>query len=451
MNICFVSNFEKTKVFDSIAQELSNCNINIFWIAVNKNYYQFLVERYPEESVLLLNKKIEQIETTFNKDCKLNEIVYNDRFLSKNLNEGVSFLKKAQGHIYNFLVENRIRAIFGELTWAHELLISRIANQIIEFKCNYYNPHGVRIPNGRFAFFEKETEYIEIDHKVSYGDLNAPLLRLEKPDYAKRNEEKIKESLRIGKRFQRLTNFITGVNIEKNDPSLLYDFGSRLKRGVSEEFNKNMYRNINRKPLNYVKNKKYVLLTLHKQPEASIDVLGKYYNDQLILAHNIWQILPQDWFLVVKEHSNAIGDRGINFYKNITSLPNAILIDELCDSHKLIEQSEAVFTVSGTIAYEAALLEKTSFTFASVFFNEIKFCHQVYLSDFVKYNSLYDLIETKNKNNSGKMDIQTFSNFLYANTFVGQWSPAREETFSPQNIKSLVSAILNKLNYNSNN
>ena len=79
--------------------------------------------------------------------------------------------------------------------------------------------------------------------------------------------------------------------------------------------------------------------------------------------------MPPDFYIVVKEHTNAIGNRSYSFFQKIKELRNSIIVHETIDSHKLIDMAEAIFTVSGTIAYEAALKSKPAFTFADIFFN----------------------------------------------------------------------------------
>ena len=444
MNICFVSNFTKTIIFDKVAKRLIEEGFGVFWVVVNHKYKEFLLKDYEEKNVLYLNKEFSNKKNEAQGNYKINELVINDRFLSKDVALGQEFLKNIQNPIYNFISSNSITSIFGELTWAHEILISRIARNNTSLNCRYYNPHVVRIPNNRFAFFENEKEDIELKDD-SLSDIDAPLIKLEKPDYLKVNDEIVRKSISFRQRFKRLKRFISAENVEKNDPSLLYKFDQRLKRGVKEELNKIRYRGIKKVGRDEIIEKKFILYTLHKQPEASIDVVGRYYNDQSVLIRNICQILPDNWFLVVKEHSNAIGDRNPKFYEDIWKLPRTILVDEKCDSYDLIDHCQAVFTVSGTIAYEAAILKKISFTFAPMFFNKLQFCHRITLEDFRDHSSFIELEEMKNTQNKEKMDLQAFSNFLYANTYEGSWNPALETSLSPDNINLLSKAVLSLL------
>ena len=72
---------------------------------------------------------------------------------------------------------------------------------------------------------------------------------------------------------------------------------------------------------------KYVLLTLHKQPEASIDLFDHYNSNQLELATTIANSLPMHYTLMIKEHSNAIGDRGAKWFKQLKKIKNITLVN----------------------------------------------------------------------------------------------------------------------------
>lgn len=116
---------------------------------------------------------------------------------------------------------------------------------------------------------------------------------------------------------------------------------------------------------------------MHKQPEASIDVLGTEYSNQIELIKKISIHVPSQYKIYVKEHSNAIGDRPLKYLKNIQKIPNVRLIHPNTDSHELIKNSSLVITISGTIAYEAAIFGVKSATLSPMFFNTLPSCKQI--------------------------------------------------------------------------
>ena len=155
-----------------------------------------------------------------------------------------------------------------------------------------------------------------------------------------------------------------------------------------------------------------MVYTLHKQPEASVDIVGRYYDDQYINIRNIWRILPEDWHIVIKEHTNAIGDRSLGFFKRIKKLRNLILLDEKVNSHKIIQDSKAIFSVSGSIAYEAALIGKPAFLFAPIFFDKLRNCHTISLQTLRDTNSIYDLLDFWEKELENQLSVEKFTKYL---------------------------------------
>ncbi|WP_179337523.1 hypothetical protein [Winogradskyella ludwigii] len=443
-NICFISNYYKTQVFVEIAKTLKNHNIESFWIIPNKKQYDELQDIFPINQLLYIGKKEvlstnNSIETSI--DFKINELVYGDRVLKHEPSKwSYDYLNKLSSLYSNFIIENNISYVFGELTWAHELIAFRLLSQDKSLNCKFINPHTIRIPNGRFTFFTNEfqSNILETENNANVKD---DFIKLEKPAYLALNDKLLAKKGTISHSLVLLKNFILRTNQDANDPTLYSNPYHQFKIRTAEIYNRIIFKNFvtETKIETLPKDKKRVLFTLHKQPEASIDVIGRYYENQLDLIHNIWRILPKDYVLLVKEHSNAIGDRDFSFYKSVKNLRNVYLIDNKADTHKLLDSISAVFTVSGTIAYEAALKSKHSFTFAPTFFNKLKGCKQIAWSDF-KENSLDNLI----KENTEGLDHAEFSKWLLQNSYEGIMSDSFGDPrcVMSENIECLSKAFL---------
>ena len=443
-NICFISNYYKTQVFVEIAKTLKNHNIESFWIIPNKKQYDELQDIFPINQLLYIGKKEvlstnSNIETSI--DFKINELVYGDRVLKHEPSKwSYDYLNKLSPLYSDFIKENNISYVFGELTWAHELIAYRLLSQNKALNCEFLNPHTIRIPNGRFTFFTNEfqSNILEADKNINAkGDF----IKLEKPAYLALNDKLLAKKGKLSHNLVLLKNFIFRTNQDSNDPTLYSNPISQFKVKTAEIYNRVIFKNFISETAiaSLPKDKKRVLFTLHKQPEASIDVIGRYYENQLDLIHNIWRILPKDYVLLVKEHSNAIGDRNFNFYKRVKKLPNTYLIDNKADTHLLLDSISAVFTVSGTIAYEAALKNKHSFTFAPTFFNKLKGCKQIRWADF-KEHTLEQLIKV----NTEGLDHSEFSKWLLENSYEGIMSDAFGDprSVSEDNIKALSNAFI---------
>lgn len=435
-NICFVANYTFTYLFHELAETLKEEGINVFWIANNQKIYHYLLEKYGAQKVLYISRKDFERTSRPIGDYKLNELIYGDRVLRLEPQNGLQFLTNIQRPIYDFLKNHQIKMVMGEVTWAHEALIHRICKNRPELHCTYLSPHVVRIPEGRFAFFkdERKSEIFECWNDVSCDEP----IKAKKPEYLKINDRKIKKISSLKGRLDRIRRFFTNENMDPLDPTLIVNQKWRFQSRFTEEWNRTRYQSIKRTSFNEVE-EPYVFLGLHKQPEASVDICGRYYEDQLQNIKNIWRALPQGWKLVIKEHTNAIGDRSTHFYKAIQALPNVVLVEETTNSYEIIRQAQLVITVTGTIAYEAALMNIPSATFAPVFFNKINSCKQITLEDL----NNYQLDEIAAQLNSQANNRLEFSQYLMNNSFEGKfYDPlTTKASLAPQNIQNISFAI----------
>lgn len=412
-NICFISNFSKTEFFEKVADTLGS-EVKVYWIAVNNRIYEKLKEKYGCDKVLLINKGSISSRGQVIGDYKLNELIYGDRLLVENSKTGLQYLQSIQKPIFSFLKDNSISFVLGEMTWSHELLIHRIINDKLKGKCIFLNPHTVRIPNGRFAFFydEFQSKFYSPKKKL---DTNQKF-EIQKPDYLSKNDELRKERGSLIGLMKRGGGFLMNKHYEPNDPTRM-NRRQTLSVFIKEFYNKKYYQLFIKRQNDLASGKKFVLFTLHKQPEASIDVLGRYYEDQLSMIKNIWRLLPNDYSLLVKEHTNALGDRNPDFYKEVLKLNNVVLVDEKADSKLLMQNSEAVFTISGTIAYEATLAGKFAFTFADCFFNGFGRCFKISMNDLRYSNNYFDFLgKLEDQNNS----VENLKDYVLLNSFEGQ-------------------------------
>jgi Capsule polysaccharide biosynthesis protein len=103
----------------------------------------------------------------------------------------------------------------------------------------------------------------------------------------------------------------------------------------------------------------YFLWALQYRPESSVKVLGEG-RDEVEEILKVASNLPEGFFLAVKENALMIGSRSLGFYKILEENRKIILLDPNISSIELILQSRGVIGISGTILFEAALLNKPS-------------------------------------------------------------------------------------------
>lgn len=443
-SLLFLANYTKTQFFDAVALELQATGAAISWICVNERLYHDLAAKYGTDNVLLIDLREAGQSSPAIGEYKLNELIYGDRALRHIPEKALRYLTNIQQPIYDFLQTHLPAFAIGETTWAHELLVRRIVTERTELGCQFVSPATVRIPTGRFAFFLGETQetMLELQKDSTDRSLELPPARIARPDYFAIMNRNVKNSRRVSRRLLRLKRFVTKENIVPDDPTLIHSDWTRFKLRVTEELNKETYHLVKRSTLERLDGKKFVLVALHKQPEASIDVLGRYYEDQYQNIANVWRALPSEWLLVVKEHTNAIGDRGLAFYRKLQQLPNVVIIDEHADSHELIRRAELVVTVSGTVAYEAALMGKPAVTFAPVFFNHTPACRHIGIEELQSCRSLADLIP------KAELSADDLREYVRKNSFEGIVSDPLSDPrcMEPSNVRKVADAFQEVLN-----
>lgn len=398
---CFIANYHLTPLQSALARRLTARGIRVCWIVVNTRLAQILEDDgWPREHTLHLRLDTPSPDQSFTAvPLKFHDLLHADRALRHRPKTGMRYLNAAAHAIHAFLERECPDFVFGENTWAHERLAAALCAASGGAR-QYLAPHTVRFPSGRWGFFQGEDQARLVGGSGKGGGAAAHPLAAARPQdmtppsYVARNNELIANSRTLRARLNRLKRFVTRENIDPTDPTHIQGRLDTLRVMGKEEINRILYRFVDRLPIDAAAlARPFVLYAMHKQPESSIDVLGRYYEDQFKVIHAIWRSLPPGWSIYVKEHTNAIGDRGPAFYKQINRLPNAYVIDEKASARQLIKEAHAVFTVTGTIAYEAALLGRPSFTFAPVFFNRLKWCTYIKLDDLRECPDLDLLIE----------------------------------------------------------
>jgi len=123
-----------------------------------------------------------------------------------------------------------------------------------------------------------------------------------------------------------------------------------------------------------VEGEDYVYMPLHLIPESSVFVKASYYVDEANLVEQVSKSLPIGWKLYVKEHQAMLGERALSFYQKIAELHNVrvVQINHYKDPKPWIMKAKGIVTITGTAAYEAALLGKKSIVFGEVPFSLIE-------------------------------------------------------------------------------
>lgn len=116
--------------------------------------------------------------------------------------------------------------------------------------------------------------------------------------------------------------------------------------------------------------KPYIYVALHYQPEKSTLPDGGAFTHQLLMIQMLSRAIPKDWSIYIKEHAiqfspNTAGERCRDkyFYKDLLSLSNVKLVPMSTSPFDLIDNSQAVATVTGTSGLEAVIRGKPVLAF----------------------------------------------------------------------------------------
>lgn len=390
MNILFFTNHYKTLFFHALASRLEKKGHTICWISTSRIWSDWLIDHDVPHSHILdlttygpewsakkkLTESEEQALTSIEQagGLTINNIILMDRLLRlKPHIYARSHMYVVQREVKKFLIDQNIKILFLEATWASELLTIMIGKLL---RLSTYRPHTIRIPGARFAFFEghqqlalrfirppEQKDFDEAEKFYKHFHRHQP-----RPAYWYTNNKLPKVRLNWMRKLPTNISRRATDPYDEMQPPPLYLVRKRLK----EAWNSGMISLF--KPFETASlpsAKPYVLYTVHQQPEASIDVLGPCYSNQMELIKSLARSLPSTHDLYVKEHRVSIGERNIGWYKEVKKIPGVRLIDPFADSHDLINQAALLVTVTGTSAYEAAVYGKPAATAVPMFFGPI--------------------------------------------------------------------------------
>jgi len=124
-----------------------------------------------------------------------------------------------------------------------------------------------------------------------------------------------------------------------------------------------------------LQNDKYVYFPLHYRPERTSNPDGGVFYDQIIPISMISEALPDGWLIYVKEHPSQLSmmlagecGRTTQYYDEIARLRGVKFIEPDYSSKALLMHSQAAATITGTIAWEAALNGRRAFYFGFPWF-----------------------------------------------------------------------------------
>ncbi|HUO87267.1 MAG TPA: hypothetical protein VM617_07735 [Thermoanaerobaculia bacterium] len=358
--------------------------------------------------------------------------------------DALRYLAVCARRIDEYLADRRIEAVFGEQTWAFELLVGQLCRAR---GIPHLLPHTVRVPDGRFAFFDpyrelapvRVREVHEADRRAARETLATFREHRPRPAYMAVDRAVLRLDPR---RLHLLWRHVADL---AGDP---WDETSRRPLALIADHTRQALRaRAHRRLAPYERSlpvdRPFVLFPLHMQPEATIDVKGQPYTDQAELVRAMVRTLPLDHELWVKEHPSALARRPRSLYRELLAIPGVRLLAPELPTFDLIERAALVVTVTGTAAYEAALLGRPAATIAPIFFEEV-----VRFPRFDPFaQSLREMLAAAAERRPGQQEPEDFLTRLFADSFPGLvgdalWQP---QSLQEDNLERVADGFLRLL------
>jgi hypothetical protein len=154
----------------------------------------------------------------------------------------------------------------------------------------------------------------------------------------------------------------------------------------------------------------YVFFPLHTEPEVSLLVYGRPFVNQIEVIRMIALSMPIGKTLYVKEHPWMVGKRSLSAYKKILNIPRVKLVSPSIESRKIVQNSQLVAVITGSIALEAAFVGKPVITFGDCPYNLLP------NSSVTRVQDIRNLEQIINKSISGyKYDKKILISYIAAN------------------------------------
>lgn len=272
------------------------------------------------------------------------------------------------------------------------------------------NVHGKYI--NFYTSKRKETGVFSLQRKNSFGNLTVSILRntFRTKNYYKirlfsqkyfrhtNNNELLESSKQKIGFVDKYINSFTTIFVFIRDVCIR--LRSFLKRFLQRYSNyKEAHKNLAKISTHKIDlNKKFVYFPLHLQPELTTSGLGGVYVDQVLAIEKLSTIIPEDWFIYVKENPKQTElMRGKWFFKRLSLIKNVKVISPDFDTYLLMSNSVFVATITGTAGWEAITDGKNVLVFGNAWYKTLPgvftYDNSFKLKDILNYKIKHDDLE----------------------------------------------------------
>ena len=182
-------------------------------------------------------------------------------------------------------------------------------------------------------------------------------------------------------------------------------------------------------------NEECIFYPLHFEPEATLFYMSTYYDNQLALVENLLKCLPENQFLVVKEHPAQAGFLMLKSWRNLKNrFPNLMLIMAEVSSKEIILRSKVVVTLVSTAGFEAIILGKPVIVLGKIYFDAfdgVNYC--------ATFEEVYELLRGCKPFNKSLDLVSYLAKLIAIQNRGNPWPHA--ELYSYENIQDIRNAI----------
>lgn len=176
-----------------------------------------------------------------------------------------------------------------------------------------------------------------------------------------------------------------------------------------------------------INGKPYVVFFLQCQPEKSTSPVGGEFADQIKAIGNLRKWIPSSVEIVVREHPTQFKPfqrvekgRDPSYYSTLKNM-GVHICHHISDKAKLVDDSLALISVSGTVIFEQYLLGKNVAYMGYPWYKNISEIPRVY-----DYHTTQEFIQSSLNNKGLTPDIQKVGDFL-SSCHLGYMDPISEQ------------------------
>ncbi len=395
MRIAFIANHERTRGCHMIGEELEKLGHEIYWITPNRYWQKWLRARHVaperiltisdyyqawETSRPLTEQEVQDLRTAEQAgNYRMHSVIMADRHLRRrDPDYAMRYLAVVQARVRDFVQNNQLDMVSGEATWALEL-VTILTCQALGVVWAFANT--IRMPSANLAFYPSH----QMDSIYPIGQVDEACRQQARDmlvHYRNKPEAPYYVVMKgwtpsfkwqwIGKflyhlwRYRDMRHDETELNVWR----LVRWRGRCWWKSLRNRWQAMHWF----ETADTYLQQPYVLVALHVQPEATVDVLGGYVTDQIEMVRALSRGLPAGYQLLVKEHKNALAQRGIDEYRTLKQIPAVRLIRAEEDIHRLMKHARLTVTVAGTSCLEAGLQGWPAACIAPMVFDPVLTC-----------------------------------------------------------------------------